>query len=140
MIYTLIKNSQSYDLPEFSMHVSDEVDRINAMVANPNTKKKDIYQNIVNFIVEEIGTENATEVLKTLDVNNVDLQETYLCFLDIVKAYNRPMRNAQADEMKETLDSAELDKMLEILKNSDKIENFQKLAKQNQAKASFPQR
>jgi hypothetical protein len=119
------------------MHVSDEMDRINVMAVNPTVKKKDLYQNILDFIVEEVGTENATEIFKTLDVNKVDLQEAYLCFLDIVKSYDRPMRNAQAEEMSEQLNSADLDKVLEILRSTDNIEKLQKLAKNQQNTANF---
>lgn len=138
MVYTLIRNGVSYDLPPYSLNVSDSIEKINAQNIAPNSRKKANYQLMIDFIVSEVGADNANTILGGTSVTEVDLQEVAICYLEICKSYDRPIRDAQKEETRESLNSDELKTVLEILKNADNIEklknsaskgNFQKLTR-----------
>lgn len=137
MVYTLIKDSISYDLPPFTISVSEAMDKINAQNMNSLANKKASYKDMIDFIVAEVGKDNAETILGCTDVAKVDLQEVYTCYLEIAKAYEKPLRDAREEEMRQQLDSAELDKVLDIVKNLDNIDKLQSMTTKAQGKQNL---
>lgn len=137
MIYTIIKDNVSYDLPPFTISVSEAMDKINAQNCNPSANKKTCYQGMIDFIVSEVGKENAEAILGCTDVAKVDLQEVHMCYLEIAKAYEKPLSDMREEEMREKLDNAELDKVLEFMKNIGNIDKLQNAATKQQGKANL---
>lgn len=128
MQYTVIMNGISYDLPPYTLAVSDKVDEINEQNSNPNVKKRANYENMLKFIISSVGTESAEEILGSTTLEDMDLQQIAICYLGICKAYDKPLSEAQRESNREALSSDEMKVVLEVLKNADNVDKIMKHA------------
>jgi hypothetical protein len=92
---------------------------------------------MIDFIVSSVGKENAETILGCTEVAKVDVQEVYMCYLAIAKAYEKPLEEMREADMREKLDSSEWDKILEIMKNVENIDKLQNMATKAQGKQNL---
>jgi len=92
MIYTVIINDRSYDLPKKTLQVTEMLDKT-AEVDKLKISTRDKYKRVLDCIVNLIGSENTAEALGSTDLAELDLTEITLTFRKIVDAYNKPVQD-----------------------------------------------
>ena len=128
MQYTLISNGISYDLPPYTLEISDKMDKINEQNINQSVNKKVKYISMIDFIVSLLGEDATVDIIGSTDVASVDLQAVAVAYMDICRTYDTPLREARKEESNEAFNSDEMKMVLEILKNADNIEKLKKAA------------
>ena len=92
MIYTVIIDDRSYDLPKKTLAVTEILDKA-AGVDKLKISTRDKYKRVLDCIVAILGPENTAEALGSTDLNELDLTDVTLAFRKIVDAYNRPVQD-----------------------------------------------
>lgn len=121
MEYTIIWNGQSYDIPKYTMKISEKLEEIE-LLNRGNQKFRDKCKKMYDFIVEILGKETTSEILgkfEESDPNNLNI-----LYLEIVKSYNKPLLDYNKQGVDEQLDSEQVTKMLELVKALPNIKEF----------------
>lgn len=92
MIYTVIINDRSYDLPKKTMAVTEKLDAT-AQVDELDIPVREKYRKVLDCVLAILGKEATEEALGSTDLNEVDLSEVTIAFRKIVDAYNRPVQD-----------------------------------------------
>lgn len=92
MIYTVIIDDRSYDLPKKTLAVTEMLDKA-ADVDKLKISTRDKYKRVLDCIVAILGQENTAEALGSTDLNELDLTDITLTFRKIVDAYNKPVQD-----------------------------------------------
>ena len=124
MIYTVIINNQSYDLPKKTLAITE---KLNDVVRTDNISGVSIrekYKKTYDCIADLIGPENVSEALGA-SIDDCDVNNITLAFRMIVDAYNKPLEDYKADRNYNDLNRLPLDKIMalvEAVKQVDKLE------------------
>lgn len=92
MIYTVIINDRSYDLPKKTMAITEKLDQT-AKVDELDIPVREKYRKVLDCVLAILGKEATEEALGSTDLNEVDLSEVTIAFRKIVDAYNRPVQD-----------------------------------------------
>lgn len=92
MIYTVIIDDRSYDLPKKTLAVTEMLDKA-ADVDKLKIPTRDKYKRVLDCIVAILGQENTAEALGSTDLNELDLTDITITFRKIVDAYNKPVQD-----------------------------------------------
>lgn len=92
MIYTVIINDRSYDLPKKTLAITEALEQT-AKVDELNIPTREKYRKVLDCVISLLGKEAVVEALGSTDLNEVDLSEVTIAFRKIVDAYNRPAQD-----------------------------------------------
>lgn len=92
MIYTVIINDRSYDLPKKTLAITEALEQT-AKVDELNIPTREKYRKVLDCVISLLGKEAVVEALGSTDLNDVDLSEVTIAFRKIVDAYNRPVQD-----------------------------------------------
>lgn len=92
MIYTVIINDRSYDLPKKTMAITEKLDQT-AKVDELDIPVREKYRKVLDCVLAILGKEATEEALGSTDLNEVDLSEVTIAFRKIVDAYNKPVQD-----------------------------------------------
>lgn len=92
MIYTVIINDRSYDLPKKTLAITEALEQT-AKVDELNIPTREKYRKVLDCVLAILGKEATEEALGSTDLNEVDLSEVTITFRKIVDAYNRPVQD-----------------------------------------------
>lgn len=92
MIYTVIINDRSYDLPKKTMAITEKLDAT-AQVDELDIPVREKYRKVLDCVLAILGKDATEEALGSTDLNEVDLSEVTIAFRKIVDAYNRPVQD-----------------------------------------------
>lgn len=114
MQYTVIINGQSYDLPKKTVKVVEEMDKVATIDSVKGIGIRDKFKKLYDFIVSLVGKENATEILGSDKLDEVDLSEVTLTFKKIMDAYDKPLTDYQADKAREKFSNLPIDQIANL--------------------------
>ena len=112
MQYTIIHEGTSYDIPNYTMAIAGEIEKLEQfkMAENPFEKKcKKMY----DFISDKLGKEHTVESVgefAAADPNTINI-----VYLKIVASYNKPLEEYQNEQSQTKLDDAQIDKVTALL-------------------------
>ena len=122
MIYTVIINDRSYDLPKKTLAITEALDQT-AKVDELNISTREKYRKVLDCIIRLLGKEAVAEVLGSTDLNEVDLSEVTIAFRKSVDAYNRPVQDYVNASGRGALDSMPIDQMTNLANAATQILN-----------------
>ena len=114
MQYTVIINGQSYDLPKKTVKVVEEMDKVATIDSVKGIGIRDKFKKLYDFIVSLVGKENATEILGSDKLDEVDLSEVTLTFKKIMDAYDKSLTDYQADKAREKFSNLPIDQIANL--------------------------
>lgn len=123
MIYTVILNGQSYDLPKKTMAVWSELDKILKIDEIKNLSLRDKYKKVYDFIGNLLGHENMSEIFGSNNLDEIDLNELALAIKKIKEAYEEPLKNYQMEQSLEAFNRIPLDKLDKIAGLTNLVQN-----------------
>ncbi len=121
MEYTVIIKDRSYDLPDKTLKVVEEMDTVVRIDGKRGMSIRDKYKRLYDFIVGLVGMENAKEILGSDNIEEVDLCEVTLTVKKILDAYEQPLLDYQTQQMEEQLRRVPIEKMAGITQTIDSI-------------------
>jgi len=113
MTYTIINNDQSYDLIPYDLKIAEELEKIELLNAGSQAFKEKC-RGMYKLFEKVLGKEAVLETLGKFEI--IDPNDINILYLKIVKAYNKPLTDYQAEQVNDSLDDAGLDKILEVMK------------------------
>ncbi len=121
MEYTVIIKDRSYDLPDKTLKVVEDMDAVVRIDEKRGMSIRDKYKRLYEFIVGLVGPENAKEILGSDNIEEVDLCEVTLTVKKILDAYEQPLLDYQTQQMEEQLRRVPMEKMAGITQAIDSI-------------------
>ena len=121
MVYTVIVNGQSYDLPKKTMKVVEEMDKVAQIDSVKGLSIRDKFKKLYDFIVSLVGKENAVEILGSEKLDEVDLSEVTLAFKSIMDAYDKPLADYEAEKSRKQLDELQIEKIISLANAANKM-------------------
>lgn len=121
MEYTVIIKDRSYDLPDKTLKVVEDMDAVVRIDEKRGMSIRDKYKRLYEFIVGLVGPENAKEILGSDHIEEVDLCEVTLTVKKILDAYEQPLLDYQTQQMEEQLRRVPMEKMAGITQVIDSI-------------------
>lgn len=112
MEYTIIKNGRSYDLPAYTLKISEKLEQVEIFKMG-DVPVNEKYKKMYDFCCEVLGKENATEIIGKL--SDADPNMINIVYLDIVRAYNRPLEEYEKERQNEQLDTESISKITDLL-------------------------
>lgn len=126
MEYTVIYNGQSYDIPNYSIKISEKLEEIE-LLNRGNQKFRDKCKKMYDFIGEILTKQVTSELIGKFE--DSDPNAINILYLEIVKSYNKPLTDYNETEVEKRINSDELEKMLELIKALPSIEKLKELNK-----------
>ncbi len=123
MIYTVIANKKSYDLPKKTISVMESLDKTVLIDTVKNLSLRDKFSQLLNFLIEVLGEANIKEILGSTELDEMDLSEVTLTVRKIVDAYDKPIAEYNKQKNLETLNSlpiSQIEKLTSLKEIVDK--------------------
>ena len=123
MIYTVIANKKSYDLPKKTISVMESLDKTVLIDTVKNLSLRDKFSQLLNFLIEVLGEANIKEILGSTELDEIDLSEVTLTVRKIVDAYDKPIAEYNKQKNLETLNSlpiSQIEKLTSLKEIVDK--------------------
>ena len=121
MEYTVIYNGQSYDIPNYSIKISEKLEEIE-LLNRGNQKFRDKCKKMYDFIGEVLTKQVVNELIGKFE--DSDPNTINILYLEIVKSYNKPLTDYNESAVEKRINSDELEKMLELVKALPSIEKL----------------
>lgn len=123
MDYTVIINSRSYDLPKKTVSVMNKLDEV-LKVDNLKIKARQKFEKLHEFVKDILGEANAKEILESDNLDEIDLSDLSITVLKINDAYNKPLNDYKMEKMRATLNSAQIDKINNLVNSATAMANL----------------
>lgn len=125
MQYTVIYKEKSYDLPKKTINIMSKIDEV-IEKDNIDIDIKEKYQSILDFIGLVLDKKNIIEILGTDDLEDIDLSELAILFLEIKNSYEKPVNDYNIKVQSQVLNNEMIDKITRL---SASIEGLNKASK-----------
>lgn len=114
--YSLIVDRRSYNLPPKNINVVEEMERVSRIDSVHGLSTRNKFEEILKFIVDILGEDNAKAVLGSVSVDEVDLSAVAVTFRMIVDAYNKPIADYNVKRNNEIFAGLPSDKIEKVTK------------------------
>lgn len=114
--YLLVANRRSYTLPNKNLHLVEEMERVARVDSIHGMTTREKFEEILKFIVDVVGEDNAKEILGSVSVEEVDLSAVTVTFRMIVDAYNKPITDYTSKKSSEALSGIPSEKIGQVIK------------------------
>lgn len=124
MVYTIIVEGRSYDLPKKTLTVMQSMEDVFKADNNDSLSISQKYKKVHNFVKSIIGDESSKEIFGTDDINDMDLSELTLTLKKIKDAYEKPIKEYEHNLQWGELEKVPLDKIVELANAAKSIPNL----------------
>lgn len=125
MIYTVIINDRSYDLPKRTLEVVELLDKTANVDSIKGMSLRDKYKKIFECIETILGRESTVEIIGSENIDEVDLSEVTLTFRKIVDAYNKPLDDYNNEKSLRGLNELPIDKIIALASAASEVQGLQ---------------
>lgn len=121
MEYSMFYNGESYDLPRYNFSIAEKIEK-QEMLNRGTGLFKDKCKGMYNLIVDLLGKEETEKCIGKF--NEADPNEINIAYLEIVKAYGKPVLEYNTTSAEEKIEDANIDKLAKIVNAFEKIEKM----------------
>ena len=124
MVYTVIINGRSYDLPKKNLNIVGKIDEVMKVDSIKGMSVGQKFERLHGFTKEVMGDENAREALGTDILAEVDLSELTLAVRKIIDAYEKPIADYEMEKAARKFDAIpakQLDSIAKVVEMSAKM-------------------
>lgn len=129
MNYTVIINDRSYDLPEKTLAVTEQLEAVLRVDHAPGASLREKFQKTMGCLVDLMGREAVEDALGSADIDKVDVNEITLAFRKIVDAYNKPLEEYNTSQGLGALAQLPIDKILALADAAKQVSQMEAAAK-----------
>lgn len=120
MIYTVILNDRSYDLPRKTLAITEKLEATGSVDAL-NIPVREKYRRVLDCIIALLGRDATAEALGSADLDEVDLSEVTITFRKLVDAYNKPVQDFVNASGRGALEGLPIEEMTNLANAATKI-------------------
>jgi len=121
MVYTIIVNNKSYDLPKKTVAVMEDLDQALTVDNNKSLSLREKYVHLHEFTKGILGEDKARECFGTDNLDEIDLSELAIIVSKIHAAYDKPIVEHSLREMREKLSQVPMDKVTPMIAAMDSV-------------------
>lgn len=129
MVYTIIVNSKSYDLPPKTLKVAEKLDEVLKVDSIKGLTVRQKFEKLHRFIMDLVGEEQAAEIFGSSNLAEIDLSELTIAMKKIVDAYDKPIDDYDAQKTKDKLNDIPIERIISMTKAAQSMANAQMLNK-----------
>lgn len=127
MVYTIIVNNMSYDLPPMTITVEEELTSIIQIDNVKGLSLRQKYSKIHDYIKKMLGEENAKEVLGSDELEQIDTRQLCLVVHMIKDAYDKPLQDYKQEKTRQAIDALPTEKLISMTKAAQTVANAKAL-------------
>ncbi len=121
MVYTIIVNNKSYDLPKKTVAVMEDLDQALTIDNNKSLSLREKYVHLHEFTKRILGEDKARECFGSDNLDEIDLSELAIAVSKIHVAYDKPVVEHSLREMREKLAQVPMDKVTPMIAAMDSV-------------------
>ena len=121
MVYTIIVNERSYDLPKKTIAVMEKIDDVLKVDQIKGLTVKQKFEKLHAFVKDLVGDSNAEEMFGSDNISEIDLSELTLAVKKIVAAYDKPINDYDAEMAKQKFDNVPIEKIVSLTKAAQTV-------------------
>lgn len=125
MEYTINVNGQDYSLPPKTLDVMENLDQVLKVDENRSLSISQKYSKLHDFVKKTAGEEGAKEMFGSDDLSAIELSELTLAVRKIIDAYDKPIKEYEAEKARMALNNASIEKIIAMSKAAEKITAIQ---------------
>lgn len=129
MVYTVILNGHSYDLPAKTVSVWDALDQVLKLDSRKDLSLAQKYRKMLDLVAYLIGEDSISEVFGSADLDAIDTNEIALAVLKIKDSYEKPLRDYTLEQNMEQFNSLPIEKIKAVNQAFESAERAQFLKK-----------
>ncbi|MBQ7067051.1 MAG: hypothetical protein IJN92_09570 [Lachnospiraceae bacterium] len=129
MVYTIIVNNRSYDLPKKTLALAEKLDSVLKVDSVKGYTVRQKYQKLHDFMKELVGEDNAAEMFGSEDLSEIDLSELTLAVRKVVDAYDKPVADYSMEKNREKIESLPIEKLISVTKAAQAVSNAEMMKK-----------
>lgn len=115
MVYTVIMNNRSYELPKKTVFVMEDLDSALSIDKNKSLSLREKYGYLHEFVKRMVGEERARECFGSDLLDEIDLSDLTIAVRKIHDAYDKPIAEYEAGKMQEKFKSIPLEKISPLM-------------------------
>ena len=121
MVYTIIVNERSYDLPKKTVAVMEKLDDVLKVDQIKGLSVKQKFEKLHAFVKGLVGDGNAEEMFGSDNISEIDLSELTLAVKKIVAAYDKPITDYDAEMARQKFDNVPIEKIVSLSKAAQTV-------------------
>lgn len=121
MVYTIIVNERSYDLPKKTVAVMEKLDDVLKVDQIKGLTVKQKFEKLHAFVKGLVGDGNAEEMFGSDNISEIDLSELTLAVKKIVAAYDKPITDYDAEMARQKFDNVPIEKIVSLTKAAQTV-------------------
>ena len=121
MVYTVIVNEESYDLPKKTVAVMEKLDDVLKVDQIKGLTVKQKFEKLHSFVKGLVGDSNAEEMFGSDNISEIDLSELTLAVKKIVSAYDKPINDYDAEMARQKFDNVPIEKIVSLTKAAQTV-------------------
>ena len=121
MVYTIIVNERSYDLPKKTVAVMEKLDDVLKVDQIKGLTVKQKFEKLHSFVKGLVGDGNAEEMFGSDNISEIDLSELTLAVKKIVAAYDKPINDYDAEMARKKFDNVPIEKIVSLSKAAQTV-------------------
>ena len=121
MVYTIIVNERSYDLPKKTVAVMEKLDDVLKVDQIKGLTVKQKFEKLHAFVKCLVGDSNAEEMFGSDNISEIDLSELTLAVKKIVAAYDKPITDYDAEMARQKFDNVPIEKIVSLSKAAQTV-------------------
>lgn len=125
MVYTVILNGRSYDLPAKTVSVWDALDQVLKLDSRKDLSLAQKYRKMLDLVAYLIGEDSISEVFGSADLDAIDTNEIALAVLKIKDSYEKPLRDYTLEQNMEQFNSLPIEKIKAVNQAFESAERAQ---------------
>lgn len=123
MVYTIIVNNMSYDLPPMTIAVEEELNSVIQIDYVKGLSLRQKYSKIHDYIKKMLGEANAKEVLGADELEHIDTRQLCLVVQMIKDAYDKPLQDYKQEKTRQAIDALPTEKLISMTKAAQTVAN-----------------
>lgn len=124
MLYTVIINDHSFDLPKKTLAVTEKLENVIRTDTRAGVSLREKYKVTYDCVANLIGPENAAEAIGAT-IDDCDVNDITLAFRMIVDAYNKPLEDYKTDRSAGNLNRLPLDKLMTLVEAAKQVNKLE---------------
>ena len=121
MVYTIIVNERSYDLPKKTVAVMEKLDDVLKVDQIKGLTVKQKFEKLHSFVKGLVGDSNTEEMFGSDNISEIDLSELTLAVKKIVAAYDKPITDYDAEMARQKFDNVPIEKIVSLTKAAQTV-------------------
>ena len=121
MVYTIIVNERSYDLPKKTVAVMEKLDDVLKVDQIKGLTVKQKFEKLHSFVKGLVGDSNTEEMFGSDNISEIDLSELTLAVKKIVSAYDKPINDYDAEMARQKFDNVPIEKIVSLSKAAQTV-------------------